>query len=606
MLAALSISALVTAETLSREKITASYIYNFAKNIAWPDEQNLSEFNIALYRIDDPALEQALNTLAAKTQLKGVPITVSRATTVRSLSKYQLVYVGDVSSALLDDVYEVIEGLPILLVSSEHVSKQWVMVNLQTTEENRLRFEVNQSNILNQGLRPLPELILLGGTEIDVAKLYREGQASLVDMQKKLRARESELNRLTADIAQQEQKNRQLEQKLFLLNTQIASSAAQIDNQNVTIGLQRNEIEKSKAERQLLLLDITDQNQQLISQKQALAEHQEQLAAIGKEIEDREIQLTRLNQTIGDQRAAITELDVLVNAQKTSLRYLSALVVVGVLLIVTVFVAYTLKRRDNTILAARGQDLKMAGDRLAVAKSKAEAASQAKSEFLSLMTHELRTPLQAVIGYTDIVMEELRAEGSERYIDDLTRVINNSERLLKLINGVLDLARVESGEMELHLSEVKLSTLVDEAVDCVRPQVEKNGNALLVDVQEGRSLPFADPEKLLHILINLLSNATKFTEGGVIKVAVAHQAQEIRICVEDNGIGMSQDQQNNIFERFKQVDSSATRKFPGTGLGLAITRQFCVLMGGDIKVESALGEGAKFIVSIPLPIIGSS
>lgn len=244
----------------------------------------------------------------------------------------------------------------------------------------------------------------------------------------------------------------------------------------------------------------------------------------------------------------------------------------------------------------------MARDRLAVAKRKAEDANQAKSEFLSLMSHELRTPLQAIIGYTEVVIEELRLANDEDHIKDLARVISNSERLLKLINGVLDLAKIESGRMDLDLTEVKLSSLLDEALDVVRPLLEKNSIRLLVDVDDGELLPKADPEKLLHILINLLGNAVKFAPNGRVRIKAYHQPKRIYISVSDTGIGIPADQQAAIFDPFKQADSGTTRKFQGSGLGLSITRQLCELMGGSIHVESAPGAGAKFVVEIPLPV----
>src|SRR5690606_24965482 len=233
----------------------------------------------------------------------------------------------------------------------------------------------------------------------------------------------------------------------------------------------------------------------------------------------------------------------------------------------------------------------MARDRLAIARRKAEDASQAKSEFLALMSHELRTPLQAIIGYTEVVIEELKLADETDHLNDLNRVILNSERLLKLINSVLDLAKIESGRMDLDLTEVKLSRLVEEALGTVAPLLEKNSVRLHVDVDDGDDLPVADPEKLLHILINLLGNASKFAAKGQVRVKAYHQPHQIYISVADTGIGISAEQQAAIFDPFRQADSGTTRKFQGSGLGLSITRQLCELMGGGIRVESQVGVG---------------
>ncbi|HSX86108.1 MAG TPA: YfiR/HmsC family protein [Cellvibrio sp.] len=589
------------AQALNKQKITASYLYNFAKNIEWPDEKSMTSFNIGFYGSDNPLLLNEIRTMAASVKLRSLPITVTQATTVNSLSRFHLVYVEQANNNMVSDIYDALGSQPVLLVTAEYPNQQLVMINL-ITDNDRLRFEVNRSNIINHGLKPLPELILNGGTEIDVARLYREGQASLVILQKQLQNREKTLNELSSAIEAQEAKNQRLETQLAQLNQNIQKSDALIADQNLLIQNQLDQIERSKQERLRLLEEVEQRTQELDDQQQ-------QLDAIVQQIDRREKRLAELNTTIKSQeneiltqRHAIAGLDEKVDAQKTALTYLWGLVSLGVLLIITILIGYTIKRRDNQRLAEHSKDLQIAKDRLAIAKRKAEDASQAKSEFLSLMSHELRTPLQAIIGYTEVVIEELKLADDENHINDLARVISNSERLLKLINGVLDLAKIESGRMELDLTEVKLSSLVDEALGVVAPLLEKNAIRLNVDVDDGSFLPMADPEKILHILINLLGNASKFSPQGTITITALHQPNRIYISVADTGIGLSAEQQQQIFEPFRQADSGTTRKFQGSGLGLSITRQLCEMMGGSIEVESKLGEGANFIVDLPLPI----
>lgn len=593
---------LVEAQTISRQKITASYLYNFAKNIEWPSESGMTSFDIALYGPDNQLLYTELSQMASKVNLRGLPIRVERVSAISSLDRYQLVYVEQANNKSISEVYDALEGKPILLVTTEYTNKQLVMINLMSSED-RLRFEVNRSNIINHGLKPLPELILNGGTEIDVAQLFREGQASLVAMQKQLQAREKVLKELSATISEQEALNRRLEQQLGNLKQNILQSDALISSQNEQLRSQQEQLEKNKQERAALLLEMEQRTRELDAQ-------QKQLQAISDEIAVREKRLTELNTTIkiqeteiAAQKQAIAGLDQTVDSQQATLRYMWGLVFLGTLLIVTVLIAYTIKRRDNQRLAAHSKDLQIAKDRLAIAKRKAEDASQAKSEFLSLMSHELRTPLQAIIGYTELVIEELKVNDDNAHINDLIRVIHNGERLLRLINGVLDMAKIESGKMDVDLTEVRLSSLVSEALGTVAPLLEKSEIRVLQEVDDGPSLPVADPEKLLHILINLLGNACKFSAKGVVTIKALHQASRIYISVADTGIGMSAEQQQHIFDPFRQADSSTTRKYQGSGLGLSITRQLCELMGGGIRVESELGKGSCFIVELPLPIV---
>jgi signal transduction histidine kinase/CheY-like chemotaxis protein/flagellin-like hook-associated protein FlgL len=592
----------VWAQGLNKEKITASYLYNFAKNIGWPNQSSMTSFSIAIYGNTNPALMSELAVMQERIKLGNLPIRVDQVNNLAQLARYNMVFIEQASAKTIADIYDVLEGKPVLIVTDSYNNKQLVMINLVTTDNDRLKFEVNKSNIINHGLVPLPELILNGGTEIDVAKLYREGQASLVALQKQLSGREKLLEELTKAIETQEATNTRLETQMAELNKGIQKSDRLIAEQKALLEEQQTQIETSKQEREALLAEVKQRTKELDDQ-------QRHLRSIRSEIETREEQLTHLNTTIKaqediilKQKNDIVDLDELVDSQKTALRYLWGLMLLGVLLLITILIAYTIKRRDNQRLAAHSQDLQMARDRLAIAKRKAEDASQAKSEFLSLMSHELRTPLQAIIGYTEVVIEELKLADEPRHLNDLNRVITNSERLLKLINSVLDLAKIESGHMDLDLTEVKLSSLVEEALGTVAPLMEKNSIRLYMDVDDGDTLPIADPEKLLHILINLLGNAIKFAAKGQVRVKAYHQPERIYISVADTGIGISAEQQATIFDPFKQADSSTTRKFQGSGLGLSITRQLCELMGGSIRVESQVGVGSKFIVDLPLPI----
>lgn len=591
----LSIESSAQAQQANKQRITASYIYNFAKNIEWPNESGINSFDIAVYGAEKTPIYSELQLLAEKVTVRNLPITVASVSTLKTLGKYQLVYVEDASNQTLTDIYSAVEGKPVLLVTYDFSNKQLVMINLLSAANDRLRFEVNKSNLINQGLKPLPELILNGGTEIDVAKLFREGQTSLVNLQKQMQIREKTLADLTTNIQNQEALTARLEKQMSDLNKDIQKSDALIAAQN-------EQLERGKQERLTLVNEVEQRTKELNTQQQ-------ELTKIVREIDAREKRVLELDWTIKNQEVelkkqkdAIASLDETVGIQKKALMYAWGLVILGLALVITVWFAYNTKKRDNQRLAAHAQDLQFARDRLAIAKRKAEDASQAKGEFLSLMSHELRTPLQAIIGYTEVVIEDLKLSDDQVHIKDLSRVINNSERLLKLINGVLDLAKIESGRMRLDLTDVKLSSLVDDAVGTVKPLLEKNSTQLKLDVNDGATLPVADPEKLLHMMINLLGNASKFSPGGIVTLQALHEPNRIYITVSDTGIGISPEQQQHIFDPFRQADSSTTRKFQGSGLGLSITRQLCELMGGTIEVESQLGKGSTFIVDIPLPI----
>ncbi|MEJ2201402.1 MAG: HAMP domain-containing sensor histidine kinase [Desulfuromonadaceae bacterium] len=240
---------------------------------------------------------------------------------------------------------------------------------------------------------------------------------------------------------------------------------------------------------------------------------------------------------------------------------------------------------------------------LVEAHDAALTASRHKSEFLANMSHELRTPIQSIIGYADLVREDLEIDGRYDSVEDLNRVIQNSERLLAMINNILTMAKAEAGRLELNLEQVNIRNLASEAAGTMQPIMQQNKNRLITEIETTSTNLLIDREKLLQSLLNLLSNAGKFTTNGTITLRAELQPKLLKITVSDTGIGIPPDQQKLIFEEFRQVDGSTTRKFEGTGLGLAITRRFCALMGGEVLLASTPGQGSSFTIQIPLPIV---
>jgi signal transduction histidine kinase/CheY-like chemotaxis protein len=239
-------------------------------------------------------------------------------------------------------------------------------------------------------------------------------------------------------------------------------------------------------------------------------------------------------------------------------------------------------------------------------KLEAESANKAKSQFLANMSHELRTPLNAIIGYSEMLKEEVVDNRHPNLNSDLNKIYTAGKNLLSLINDVLDLSKIEAGKMQLYLEDVKVSLLVDEVVSIIKPLAAKNNNEIELNVAEGIGTIRVDIMKLRQSLLNLLSNAVKFTTGGKVVLQVyrelVNNEEWIKFIVRDTGIGLSETQMENLFDAFSQADMSTTRRYGGTGLGLTISQKFCRLMGGEITVESRLGKGSVFTISLPAQI----
>ena len=237
-------------------------------------------------------------------------------------------------------------------------------------------------------------------------------------------------------------------------------------------------------------------------------------------------------------------------------------------------------------------------------KLSAESANRAKSQFLANMSHELRTPLNAIIGYSEIIEEDLIETGNKNIVTDVNKVYSAARHLLALIDEILDLSKIEAGHMELFFEEFNLTELVKEVVETTKPLARKKNNSLSVDLSTKQIHTYTDLIKIRQILFNLISNASKFSENGEIEVDLKEETVNgnhwISFHVKDNGIGMTQEQIDQVFEPFSQADNSTTRKYGGTGLGLAITKRYCEMLGGMIEVESQPDFGSTFSIYIPV------
>ncbi|HET9042075.1 MAG TPA: ATP-binding protein [Burkholderiales bacterium] len=281
-------------------------------------------------------------------------------------------------------------------------------------------------------------------------------------------------------------------------------------------------------------------------------------------------------------------------------------IALAVPLIIALVLAITFGRRINRLIdesIRRGFENQALIEIAERARLEAEQSSRAKSQFLATMSHELRTPLNAIIGYSELMTRHPERFATEKAKDPLERILRAGRHLLNLINDLLDMAKIEAGKTSFWYENVDVAALVRDAVETTRSLAEQTGNTVRIHSPAGLPLLRTDPKRLTQVVLNLLSNACKFTERGQVDLSIAPAVADgrnwIEIAVADTGMGMGREQLDRLFEDFSQGDEATQRKFGGTGLGLAISRRICRAMGGDLTVVSAPGQGSTFTARLP-------
>ncbi len=623
-------SFIYAAET-QRDKLVAAYIFRIAEHIQWANEAKIERYRIHI--IDDRRdLANYLKDNLRSKQLHGKPLAVTRSGMSKAPADAHLIFISNNKADSYPSVFQQTEGSNVLLISEGLADKRQVMINLAKSSRDQIRFELNKANVLNQNLGIKPDIILLGGTEIDVAQLYREGQQALQQQQKQLAELQHDIEIIGADkralaqtLAAQRKEVQQLqrmtgeqEKELTIQARQLRTSSdelriqkTRLKTQEKIINKQENLIREQTERFDDLQRQIQVQEKNIKRQAESLKEREAQLTKQNQEIEKRTAildgQQQRIAQqdalietqqaTIGRQSVAVSELGDVVSSQKQTLYLLAATVAMALMLVILTLQGYRSKKKSNI--------------RLAQAQKEAEAANEAKSNFLANMSHELRTPLNAILGYSQILAAN--DELPETSAKQLAIVNRSGEHLLAMINDVLDISKIEAGRIELEAVSFDLPQVLAEVSEMLRVRAQAANLSFIVDTEPDMvRFVHGDMRKLRQILINLLGNAVKFTSAGGVSLRAKTQPMAgdparltLRLNIEDSGPGIAEAQLASIFEPFVQVAQNYGDA-KGTGLGLSITKSFVEQMGGEINVESTLGKGTRFRIKLPLERVSSA
>lgn len=618
------------------ETITAAYLYKLVEKIQWPRQERLSSYH---FHIIDSNKEifRAIQSVARLKQLSNKPITSSHSSSGEIPEKTNIIYISQEKSELFPDLFSKLEGRPILIISEEIKDQRLVMINLFNTANNTQRFEINKANIINQNLGIHPDIILLGGTEIDVAQLYKEGQQVLSQQSKKLlqlqkdvvsfknekEGMERVLEKEKSEAKKWTEQAAQAKNELKKKHEEVRQLQETTKNQNQKLTDQTDQIDKQqlKITRQEL---IVGELQDLISiQQQKYNDLQKQITLQEKSLRERESKLDQQKIEI-DKRSAVLEKqaddirrqDIVINEQEIVLKetgsalaserqkffLVSTVALLILLLAVLLLVSNRNKKQSNKLLNEQKLKLEETAIALVKAKEEADSANNAKTTFLASMSHELRTPLNSILGFTQILLKQY--DFSEEQNRHLTTITSSGEHLLELINNVLDISKIEAGYIQLHHTNFNVHLFLEDIIAMFNHRIVNSFPVLLLEIDN--TLPKyidTDEGKLRQIIINLMGNAIKFTPQGNITLQASMNRDNGTLVIEvkDTGIGITEDKQEKIFDAFTQ-SGQTVHDSEGTGLGLTISRKFAHLLDGDISVVSHPGKGSKFTLNIKVQI----
>ena len=597
------------AASATKEYVLSNYIYNFALYTSWPDGIEDDQFNIYLLS-SNKKLSSSLKALVKGQKLHGKEIEVTRSSTLTVPYSAKLVYVDTKYLNDYKKIYDQVDGRSVLLVTQGYDNKRLVMLNIKKDDDKKIIFEVNRANIINQGLSISPKVILLGGTELDVAKLYKGAKDSLLQKEKELQKRLHEAQTLKKEIQEGKQRNSIIKKKYLLLQKHIEDldKKALVSEQNFQKQLEqqktilanekastqtiRDDYAKANAHLDEMSAKLGIQKEKLSTQELKVQEKESKLSTLTQKIRQKAIEFNKLQKELTSQGVQIEDQSQTIDAQQDVLLLLTAFASVFLALVVIIF--KTLRRENKTNEALTQSQLDLEEQ-----VKKTEKANASKTKFLAHMSHELRTPLNAVLGYSQLLQKDTHMTDENKQL--LGTINRSGEHLLSLINDVLEVSKIETGHIEIDPISFDLYVFLDDIYSMFATQLSNKG--LSIKLIKDTDLPqfiYADINKVRQIFINILGNSIKFTSHGGLTIRVGHNPTDSMLLVEieDTGEGINQEEIDKLFQPFKQTISGKLGG-GGAGLGLSIVQEYLNLMGGSIKVSSKPAFGTTFYLGIP-------
>lgn len=574
------------------EELRAAYLFNFTKHTQWPNEAELTAITIGFYP-DQPNIRRVLEQAEQDKTVRALPLITKAFNSVKDAREAQILLLAPSMNGDLQRISSQLDGSQTLQVTDQADDQLHTMINFITPSADKLSFEVHRPNIIFEGLTIDNQILLIGGTELDVAKIYKQTQQALSEIKNTLRSEELRLNKQTELLTQQAQllseRDANLKSKADTLKTlqvDLARTQKQLINDQTAAELNRKQIQQQQ-------LQIEEQKAQLAARDQEVQKKEENIEQNSQLINQQLGIINSQKDLITKQTKTLDAQHSTIEKQQNTLFYQQwGLLSLVIIVVITLYGIYQYVKSSRKLAVANQQ--------LQKTSAELQQASEAKSLFLSTMSHEIRTPLNGVLGMTDLLRNTSLDQQQKRHLG----VIESSgQLLLNVINDILDYSKIEAGKMVLENIPFNINRMIHDCATSFSHQAyeRKLQFHLLIDPNLPKRV-FGDPSRLTQVLTNFLSNAFKFTENGEIQV-IAERSDDSntwKLCVRDTGKGMTPEQSEKVFEAFTQADTSITRNHGGTGLGLSICQKLIELMQGEVHLTSELGKGSSFWVELPL------